>query len=770
MPSAVDIITYVGVPLTVAGVLPLLWNMGKALWIRSKLSNSIPWQLRPYFHLIADPAAGTVTVVARTPALQLPGLWQSYEHTLSPPAKPPWSWHLELASLGFLFGKAAEILPSTETSVNSAPSMGLLHRPWMDAVRDGGFVLEPAVTKRLLFSRRLDREKQSAGDIDTATDLALEGLAINGRPRLKRSATSRWRRSKRPPEDQRFTVDIDFAIRDQVIPLQMTWQQFVWFALGSGASVYDPNLLEDHGECRSLEQRGSKRLLTITTNADRKYVQLASSPRSTRSELRYDRFSLARALAWDHVMIILEQRAQPAHRHNVPVLCCYSVGQTHGVSLYDCNIEAESYNDTRSSLALQANEWSTCLPMPTPTKAPSDSVQPLTAALAWWFYDQEAMRTPELQMPVTDRLQMIRQQSLHHLKQLDSGHLLEPRISALLQRNSPQTRQKPEPAIHTDEKVASVAGIKLANVPVNETIGKPADVAVSNTAVSNTTVSSPNATKDPQQHNVTDHGHDAPDATGPAAPSNPTHHIAQAMDAAADKRASAILRRLRSDLAASVSMHESTELAGLIAVIYHKLEEVFARSQKRVVGVGPSELDRHHASDIGKYQRLLEGIKTTTLPPRLLDERARTSSKGMTARAAQSRDMPMLDCLYSLCEKLQRSFAPGTKQPELTLDDDYADHTLLAHILLCFADWEKCPRQAWPVQEEVAKLVDELINALDIWTVHQKYKKEQLAKEYARLRELLKSGMKLAEEGIYTAPEPGLRELLRAYDGNVYLL
>lgn len=70
-----DQITYIGVPLTVAGVIPLLWNMGKALWIRRKLLKSISPELRDYYSLIADPAAGTVTVVARTPRLALPGLW-----------------------------------------------------------------------------------------------------------------------------------------------------------------------------------------------------------------------------------------------------------------------------------------------------------------------------------------------------------------------------------------------------------------------------------------------------------------------------------------------------------------------------------------------------------------------------------------------------------------------------------------------------------------------------------------------------------------------
>lgn len=70
-------ITYVGVPLTVAGVLPLLWNMFKALWIRYQLSNSIPLDYQRFFSLIADPAAGKVTVVGRTPRLAQPGLWMA---------------------------------------------------------------------------------------------------------------------------------------------------------------------------------------------------------------------------------------------------------------------------------------------------------------------------------------------------------------------------------------------------------------------------------------------------------------------------------------------------------------------------------------------------------------------------------------------------------------------------------------------------------------------------------------------------------------------
>lgn len=70
-------ITYIGVPLAVAGGLPLLYGFLRAAWIYVKLSRSIPWELRPYFRLIPNPVLGTVIVTAKRLRLTQLGLWQS---------------------------------------------------------------------------------------------------------------------------------------------------------------------------------------------------------------------------------------------------------------------------------------------------------------------------------------------------------------------------------------------------------------------------------------------------------------------------------------------------------------------------------------------------------------------------------------------------------------------------------------------------------------------------------------------------------------------
>ncbi|KAK8217889.1 hypothetical protein IWZ01DRAFT_131192 [Phyllosticta capitalensis] len=75
MASAPDIITYVGVPLTVLGIMPILWDFFKAFWIRFRLSKSIPWQLRPFYTISADAANGEVTVVVESISCVHHGLW-----------------------------------------------------------------------------------------------------------------------------------------------------------------------------------------------------------------------------------------------------------------------------------------------------------------------------------------------------------------------------------------------------------------------------------------------------------------------------------------------------------------------------------------------------------------------------------------------------------------------------------------------------------------------------------------------------------------------
>ncbi|KAM0800314.1 hypothetical protein BDR22DRAFT_963277 [Usnea florida] len=81
MPNATDIITYIGVPLAVLGVMPLLWNMVKSFIIRYRLQYrwqySFPKDARKHYSFIMDPAAGTVTVGVDAPQLEFGNILRS---------------------------------------------------------------------------------------------------------------------------------------------------------------------------------------------------------------------------------------------------------------------------------------------------------------------------------------------------------------------------------------------------------------------------------------------------------------------------------------------------------------------------------------------------------------------------------------------------------------------------------------------------------------------------------------------------------------------
>lgn len=54
----------------------MLYGVLKSFWIRLKLSQSISWELRPYFTLIPDPVSGCVIVSAKRLRLTDLGLWR----------------------------------------------------------------------------------------------------------------------------------------------------------------------------------------------------------------------------------------------------------------------------------------------------------------------------------------------------------------------------------------------------------------------------------------------------------------------------------------------------------------------------------------------------------------------------------------------------------------------------------------------------------------------------------------------------------------------
>ncbi|KAG5804338.1 hypothetical protein H9Q74_009885 [Fusarium xylarioides] len=71
MASASDIITYGGVPLTIIGVMPLIWNFVASLIIFHRLRSSIPDRARGFFKLTLNPVAGSVGCSYFEPQLRI---------------------------------------------------------------------------------------------------------------------------------------------------------------------------------------------------------------------------------------------------------------------------------------------------------------------------------------------------------------------------------------------------------------------------------------------------------------------------------------------------------------------------------------------------------------------------------------------------------------------------------------------------------------------------------------------------------------------------
>jgi hypothetical protein len=241
-------ITHIGVPLTVAGVIPLLWNMVVALQIWLRLRASIPPNLRKYYSLIMDPAAGQVTVVARTPTLSSPGQSMISGSEVSEKHSTEFvSWHLAIIT-GFL----SQIGIPNEKLMQSVFGGGvtfaitrskLLHRPWM------------SVIENCKFSIRIPDE-------------------IDDDQR----------------EEVRFTVQSDMKASD-FTPLMMTWAHFVWVCLALDVSAFDP-LWQSSIPCTIKDGRG-KDLIKLFEDNDRLYARLLSGQTVT--------YVTHRTLAWYNI-------------------------------------------------------------------------------------------------------------------------------------------------------------------------------------------------------------------------------------------------------------------------------------------------------------------------------------------------------------------------------------------------------------------------------------------------------------------------------------
>lgn len=231
-------------PLAVLGVLPLLWNMIKSIWIRTKLSQSIPPEFRYLFSLIPDPASGTVTVVGRIP--RLAGLWK-------------------ISGMKFSASSISSKQRQHPTVYKSLALVRTVARSWRTAVLR---MLHRSVRKSSDLSMAALREDGSHMDTVPACrgdDSPNKRFWI----RRQRLLHAQWMQLAlqcgfdvrandheechwdEEVEDIRIVVDSDMRIH--TIPLMMDWDELVWFALGNGVSPFDQCFNKPGGVANSVE-------------------------------------------------------------------------------------------------------------------------------------------------------------------------------------------------------------------------------------------------------------------------------------------------------------------------------------------------------------------------------------------------------------------------------------------------------------------------------------------------------------------------------------
>jgi hypothetical protein len=424
-------ITYIGVPLTVAGVLPLLWNMIMAIRIWVKLKKSIPLRYREYYSLLPDPAAGKVTAVARTPSLELPGLWSTKagphnSAKASLPkrktALPSLADHVAFVPIApALSGSTASRLITNGDGIMmsfrsfSVPRQGLLGRTWMTLAEQCALVLGSPQDDENVYGTKLEREEE---------------------------------------DEVRFLVESDMNANAPT-PLRMTWAQFVWLSLALGVRPYDAAW---HGiyPCTLKDSQGNA-LITLFESDGQLFARLF-----TERDISY---SLNRAFAW-HNVILEREGLWPLgwqRKSHVPLS---SVQISPGLSTF---LDTKDLEHGAGS-ALRGKEVQDC-------------EDPLASACRWMLYDRRHRSITGNSIPVSQQMMEFRERTLCHLHLLDKKGQLEENIRLLVQ-TMPESRDLV--ATGDEEKANDDAqrDMEPQNTGLNNPIGDQANATVGSADVS----------------------------------------------------------------------------------------------------------------------------------------------------------------------------------------------------------------------------------------------------------------------------------------------
>ncbi|KAK7610310.1 hypothetical protein BKA81DRAFT_431316 [Phyllosticta paracitricarpa] len=402
MASATDIITYVGVPLTVMGIMPILWNFCKAFWIRFRLSQTIPWELRPFYTLSADGANGEVTVVINSISCVHPGLWPDelkrtgVQCNLSPGTRfKRWS-HRVFYRLLYKCEPMHKKLSSVWNKIMSRWSIRE-RVAFSDTDADnhvGKYMREnPSLPAVWTWNNNKSLEPEpfclSEPDLLFRPWMAVAaklGLCVH-----KESEYSHGLFLKRPA--LRFTVSTDMEIPKNP-ELAMDGTDFLWLALALGVDpfFFDPTKPNFNGESLRSYSEPVMRFLEIDGDW---YFEVTRDAKKQQHSIR-------RALAW------------------VNVMCSERDGNVYCRPL-------RSPKSDETPLTKQSFHLKHFQPFKYQHSNPANNRRALAAALSWGLY--------EYFEPVSQWMVEIQERSLCYLYGLEKSGALLKKLGALFCRN-----------------------------------------------------------------------------------------------------------------------------------------------------------------------------------------------------------------------------------------------------------------------------------------------------------------------------------------------
>lgn len=369
-----------------------------AIHIWLKLKKSIPIRYRKYYSLLPDPAAGKVTVVARTPSLERPGLWPTKAggYGLRKPLLPkPKTALPSLADhVGFVpIAPALSGLTASELTVNDGsitvpfrsfkmPRRTLLGRTWMTLADRCALVLGSPEDDENAYGTKLERDEE---------------------------------------DEIRFSVESD-TNANAPTPLRMDWAQFVWLSLALGVPPYNSEWCDSY-PCTLKDIEGNA-LITLFESEGQFFARLFTE--------RNISYSLNRAFAW-HNVILEREGLWPLgwqRKSHVPL---NSVQISPGLSTLLNTNEVER----GASSVLRGKEAQDC-------------EDPLASACRWMLYHRRYRSITGVSIPVSQQMMEFRERALCHLHLLDKKGQLEEKIRLLV-----RTALEPKDPVRTSDEIVA---------------------------------------------------------------------------------------------------------------------------------------------------------------------------------------------------------------------------------------------------------------------------------------------------------------------------